>query len=138
MLRPERSIEQSTNVDIHSQLRRGSVNQTSIEDSDHMNSGPFNTTMNSPVQRDTMFPKAVGSTKNANGRTAVNFFRSVHNNSGNVFTQNSASRDSGRGLGGGWNGGSHIVEESPQRERGHGHHNSEMPGLTYLQVKVSY
>jgi hypothetical protein len=100
--------------------------------------------MNSPSHREPILPKTVtGATtvKNANARTAVNFFRSVHNNSGNVYNNhNSGSRDSGRGLGGGWNGGSHIVEESPQRERLPSgiHSNAEIPGVSYLKVKVSY
>lgn len=127
----------------------------SVEDMTDANSisGPFVTTVvtspnNNGQHFDHILPKTVTGAHSAKGahpiannhRTTVGFFRSVHNNSGNVFHHTSGSRDSGRGLGGGWNGG--IIEEgaavsttSPQRpERSI----AEIPGLTYLQVKVSF
>ena len=139
MLRPERSVEQSTTGDVQS-MRRTTLNSSIEEVIDP--STAFMTTVQSPAAHhyDHILPKSViggpssSALKNNNARTTVNFFRSVHNTSGNVFP-GSGSRDSGRGLGGGWNG--VVVEEMPQRDSSTGNRLAEIPGLKYLQVKVS-
>lgn len=89
---------------------------------------------------DHLLPKQVNGKSGGGGlpnshRTTVNFFRSQNNASGSMIHNTSVSRDSTRGLGGGWNGG--VIEEvvvSPQRATANV---AEIPGLSYSQVKVS-
>lgn len=110
MLRPERSIE---TVEIHSHLRKNMMNN-SVEEIGH-DHNPFLTSgMTSPQgvpsskHYDHLLPKTVSGAESShhppstNARTTVNFFKSSIHQSGNPTS--GASRDSHRGLGGGWNG----------------------------------
>lgn len=106
--------------------------------------------MNSPhvsKHYDHLLPKTVSGADSShkapstNARTTVNFFKSsIHGSTNNHVS--AASRDSHRGLGGGWNG-QVIVDASengftsPPRAPSGNKSITEIPGLTYLQVKVS-
>jgi hypothetical protein len=147
MLRPERSID---HVEHSTNLRRTSMNN-STEDMPSDGANPFMTSgmtspqniPNSKHHYDHILPK----TLEPNARTTVNFFKSVHHQSNNPGMNANISRDSSRGLGGGWNGHHNnnnqvIVEDastiqSPPRHPSGNRSITEIPGLTYLQVKVS-
>jgi hypothetical protein len=137
MLRPERSID-SSHAELNQHYRRTSHGNNNSIDEITESGLPYTSTVSSPERNYNNehhgLPKTVvgpGSVKHQNNaRTTVNFFRSVHNNSGSIpFQNNTASRDSGRGLGGGWNGG--VIEESPQKDK-EGKTVTDIPGLTYL------
>jgi hypothetical protein len=75
----------------------------------------------------------------------VNFFKSsVVQNNGSIYPSTNISRDSHRGLGGGWNGAQVLVDNSeanmtsPQRAPSGNKSITEIPALTYLQVKVRF
>ena len=141
MLRPERSTEHSTHLDTQSHFRHQSMNNSLENVNDNFHGIPGTTTINSPVHSvthyDGILPKP-SPQKNPHhlsvNRTAVNFFRSVHNTStsgANLTTHHSVSRDLHRGHVGGWNGGTASVVEEVQQRKTEG----EASGLTYLKVQ---
>jgi hypothetical protein len=88
MLRPERSID-SSHVELNQHYRRTSHGNNNSIDEITESGLPYTTTVSSPERNSNEYlghPKTVigpGSVKHQNNaRTTVNFFRSVHNNSG--------------------------------------------------------
>jgi hypothetical protein len=150
MLRPERSIE---HVEISGHMRKTSINNSVDEVSHDVN--PFLTGMTSPQgpsgkHYDHILPKSLNGggdkqSQGSNARTTVNFFKSSVNQTTahTAYPPSGISRDSHRGLGGGWNGQVMVDNSegnitSPQRAPSGNRSITEIPGLTYLQVKVRF